>query len=307
MLRLALPADEAMGLCRDSEAVVACRTAASTRCIAGSAAAIATIAADCAARHIENSRLAVSHAFHSPDMEAAMVPLAAALENFPLQPVTAPVVSTITGAPLAPEARLRRLLVDQLTQPVLFDRALEELAKYADILVEVGPGHGLTRLAREWGLTAMSVDALGKHSSRCSPRSARCSWPASMSAPMRCLQIATSAVSIRPRRRASSRVRVAADPRPEASNPDHGAARDRTGGARGARAGRTAGRRALRDRGRDRSRNFPLRRGRPGPRRVPSQLARGRTHRARGGESHERTAHRPCRPSSPKRDAAAFG
>ena len=161
MLRVALPADEAERLFDDGETVVACRNGRSDTIIAGSTGAIAAAAARCAARNIETSRLAVSHAFHSAHMEAAAVPLAAALETFHFQPIAAAVISTITGARLAPEQALRNLLVDQLTKPVLFDRALEEMAKNSDILVEVGPGHGLTRLARDWGLTAMSVDALG--------------------------------------------------------------------------------------------------------------------------------------------------
>jgi enediyne polyketide synthase len=160
MLRVALSADDAGRLLDDGETVVACRNGRSDTVVAGSAGAIAAAAARCAARNIETSRLAVSHAFHSPHMEAAAIPLATSLETFRFQPIAGPVISTITGALLAPDSVLRDLLVDQLTKPVLFDRALEEIAKNSDILVEVGPGHGLTRLAQDWGLTAMSVDAL---------------------------------------------------------------------------------------------------------------------------------------------------
>jgi enediyne polyketide synthase len=162
MLRVALSADDAERLFNDGETVVACRNGRFDTVIAGSTGAVAAAAGRCAARNIETSQLAVSHAFHSADMEAAVIPLATALEAFRLQPIAAPVISTITGAPLAQDSVLRNLLVDQLTKPVLFDRALEELAKKSDILIEVGPGHGLTRLAQDWGLTAMSVDAMGE-------------------------------------------------------------------------------------------------------------------------------------------------
>jgi len=161
MLRVALSADDAERLFDDGETVVACRNGRADTVIAGSAGAIAAAAVLCAARGIETSHLAVSHAFHSAHMEGAAIPLATALEAFRFQPIAAPVISTITGAPLAPDSALRSLLVDQLTKPVLFDHALEEMAKKSDILVEVGPGHGLTRLAQDWVLTAMSVDALG--------------------------------------------------------------------------------------------------------------------------------------------------
>jgi enediyne polyketide synthase len=160
MLRVALSADDAERLFDDGEIVVACRNGRADTVVAGSAGAIAAAAARCAARNIECSRLAVSHAFHSPHMAAAAIPLGAALETFRFLPIAAPVVSTITGAPLSPDSVLQNLLVDQLTKPVLFDRALQEMAKNSDILVEVGPGHGLTRLAQDYGLTAMSIDAL---------------------------------------------------------------------------------------------------------------------------------------------------
>lgn len=162
MLRVGLSADDAMRLCDDGEAVVACCNGRFDTVIAGSAAAIAAAAGRCAARKVETSRLAVSHAFHSAHMAAAAAPLATALEAFRFEPIAAPVISTITGTPLAPDSSLRSLLVEQLTKPVLFDRALEQLAEATDILIEVGPGHGLTRLAHDRGLAAMSVDAAGE-------------------------------------------------------------------------------------------------------------------------------------------------
>jgi enediyne polyketide synthase len=162
MMRVALSADDAERLLADCGTVVACRNGRRDTVIAGAASAIASAAARCAALNIETSRLAVSHAFHSAHMEAAAGPLATALETVRLGSIAAPVISTITGAPLAPDTNLPNLLVDQLTKPVLFDHALEEMARHSDILVEVGPGHGLTRLARDWELTAVSVDSLSE-------------------------------------------------------------------------------------------------------------------------------------------------
>jgi enediyne polyketide synthase len=159
MLRIALSADDAERLLRDCGVIVACRNGRFETVVAGSAAEIAKAATVCATRDIETSRLAVSHAFHSPHMEGAKIPFLTALENFRIGATAAPVVSTITGAPLPPGADLKQLLVDQLQKPVLFDIALDELAAKSDVLVEVGPGHSLTRLARQRNLTAISVDA----------------------------------------------------------------------------------------------------------------------------------------------------
>jgi enediyne polyketide synthase len=162
MLGVALSPEDAERLFDDGQTVVACRNGHRNTVIAGSTGAITAAAARCAARHIESTRLAVSHAFHSPHMEAAATPLAEALRSFQFEPIAAPVTSTITGALLAPDSLPRSLLVGQLTKPVLFDRALEAMARNADILIEVGPGHGLTRLAQDWGLAAMSIDSLGE-------------------------------------------------------------------------------------------------------------------------------------------------
>jgi enediyne polyketide synthase len=160
MLRVMLSAEEAGRLFGDCGTVVACQNGRFETVIAGSVEAIAVAAKRCAARNIEASRLSVSHAFHSPDMEPATIPLGKVLKTFRLKAAEARVISTITGAPLEPESALPQLLIDQLTRPVLFDRALDQMAAETDILVEVGPGRGLTRLARDRGLTAMSVDAL---------------------------------------------------------------------------------------------------------------------------------------------------
>lgn len=162
MLRVALPPDEAAPLARDTGLVVACRNGRSETVLAGPADAVAAAAMRCRDRGIETAPLAVSHAFHSPDMAPAAAELGMALAATPFAPLQRPVASTVTGAVLPADADLAALLVDQLTEPVLFDAGLDVLATHADILVEVGPGHGLTRLAHNAGLAAWSVDAFAE-------------------------------------------------------------------------------------------------------------------------------------------------
>jgi enediyne polyketide synthase len=162
MLRVALSWRDADRLAAQTGTVVACRNGRAETVLSGHAAAIDAAASRCAVLGVEASRLVVSHAFHSPAMAAAGKELEAALHAQAFRPLAAgQVVSTVTGAPLTPDADLRRLLVDQLVQPVLLDVALDHLASCSDYLVEVGPGEGLTRLARNHGLAAMSVDAFG--------------------------------------------------------------------------------------------------------------------------------------------------
>ncbi|MFD6076295.1 SDR family NAD(P)-dependent oxidoreductase [Streptomyces hydrogenans] len=94
-------------------------------------------------------RVPVSHAFHSPLMEAAAEELAAHLTSIAFQPLTRRVLSTVTGRELTPETSLRDLLRDQVVQPVRFAEALEQALSEADLVLEVGPGRVLSKLTRD--------------------------------------------------------------------------------------------------------------------------------------------------------------
>jgi enediyne polyketide synthase len=97
---------------------------------------------------IEVRRLRVSHAFHSPHMEAAGPRLAAELAAIPFRPLSRPVASTVLGSLLAPETDLPALLCGQLTSPVRFTEALAA-ADRVDLWIEVGPGRALSELVGE--------------------------------------------------------------------------------------------------------------------------------------------------------------
>ena len=161
MLRVTLSAEDALLLLRDCGLVIACRNGPTETVLAGTVAVVGEAVKRCAANRIEATRLPVSHAFHSPHMRGAVQPLKTALGAFRFAPAVGKVVSTISGRRLGHDDDLKRLLVDQLEAPVLFDGALSELAANADLLIEAGPGQGLSRLARARGLTAMPMDAFG--------------------------------------------------------------------------------------------------------------------------------------------------
>ena len=163
MLRVVLSPRDAECLADESGTVLACRNGIAETVLSGADSAVGKAAALCRERGIEASRLAVSHAFHSPHMKAAADELALALKAVSFGPAIGgrTVISTITGAPLMPHADLCRLLVNQLVEPVLFDDALKILAVQSDYVVEVGSGEGLTRLARCNGIAAFSIDAFG--------------------------------------------------------------------------------------------------------------------------------------------------
>jgi enediyne polyketide synthase len=126
--------------------------------VSGPSAAVAQVMQRAARAGFRATRVPVSHAFHSPLVAPAARSLAETLEKLQPTSLERPVYSTITGQLLAADADLRQLLVDQVTSPVLFSPALSAAQDHVDLLVEVGPGGVLQRLASE--LTALPVLAL---------------------------------------------------------------------------------------------------------------------------------------------------
>lgn len=130
--------------------------------LSGAATDIERALAEAAAVGWQTTRLAVSHAFHSPLVAAAVPRLEEALAAEQGQGIRRRVVSTITGTLLDPDTDLTRLLTRQVTSPVRFVEALELAAPEVDVLVEVGPGEVLTGLARATvDLPVMSLDVGG--------------------------------------------------------------------------------------------------------------------------------------------------
>ncbi|WP_144069844.1 type I polyketide synthase [Nonomuraea indica] len=161
MATLAATADRAAALIDGLDLVVAADNGAST-VVAGPSAAVAAVLGRAATAGIQARTLQVSHAFHSPAVGEAVAPFAVCLDKVPFTAPAGRVFSTVTGAELAATTDLRRHLAAQVTDPVLFRRALELLAAECDLLVEVGPGRSLAALATaHLGASppAVSVDA----------------------------------------------------------------------------------------------------------------------------------------------------
>lgn len=89
-------------------------------------------------------RLPVSHAFHSPLVEAATPVLANILTQEPMQPLVRGVVSTVTGSKLRADCDVRDLLCRQVIEPVRFLDAARIACSEVDLLFEVGPGRVLS-------------------------------------------------------------------------------------------------------------------------------------------------------------------
>jgi enediyne polyketide synthase len=117
--------------------------------IAGEAAVVRAFTERAQAQGLRAVTLPVSHAFHTPLVADAAPVLAAELAREKTQQLQREIVSTITGAPLQPNADVRDLLRQQVTAPVRFIEALTAAEKDVDLFIEVGPGTVLTGLAAD--------------------------------------------------------------------------------------------------------------------------------------------------------------
>lgn len=74
-------------------------------------------------------------------------------------PVRRRLLSTVTGRELAEDTDLCKLLHRQITEPVLFTKAVQEAARDVDLFVEVGPGQVLSSLATgATGVPSVALD-----------------------------------------------------------------------------------------------------------------------------------------------------
>jgi acyl transferase domain-containing protein len=121
------------------------------RCVvSGAADAVADLAARLAERGLPSRPLATSHAFHSSAVEPALAPFAERVRAAAPRPPRLPFLSNVTGGWItAEEATDPAYWARHLRAPVRFADGVRRLAEEpARLLLEVGPGDSLTRLAR---------------------------------------------------------------------------------------------------------------------------------------------------------------
>jgi acyl transferase domain-containing protein len=149
MLAIQLPADQVVTLLPE-DVEVAARNAEDTTVVSGDINSIEDLRTRLDDLGVPASRLRTSHAFHSAMMEPAVAKLVDEMRRRVLTAPTMPFLSNLTGTWItATEATDPAYWGRQMRRPVLFDRCLAELLKDPNIaLVEVGPGHALSQLAR---------------------------------------------------------------------------------------------------------------------------------------------------------------
>jgi [acyl-carrier-protein] S-malonyltransferase len=93
--------------------------------------------------------LVVSGAFHSPLMNSAVKPLSEKLSGANFSEPSIPVVPNVTAKPTTDKNELKKLLVDQVTAPVLWTKTIEAMiAEGVDTFIEAGPGTVLQGLGK---------------------------------------------------------------------------------------------------------------------------------------------------------------
>jgi [acyl-carrier-protein] S-malonyltransferase len=102
-------------------------------------------------------RLRISGAFHSPLVGSTAEQLRPAVERIAWAEPSPPFMSTVT-AKLEPAARIGAILVEQLTAPVRFTQAVQELVGLGvSTFVEIGPGKVLSGLIRRCDRSVRTV------------------------------------------------------------------------------------------------------------------------------------------------------
>ncbi|WP_158883809.1 type I polyketide synthase [Amycolatopsis anabasis] len=149
MAGLATTADHTERLMAGEDVVIAGYNAPGQTVISGPSDAVARVCARARADNVTATRIRVSHAFHSRDVEPAAAKLTERLDEFGFAPLARPVLSTVTGDRLPSTVDLRALLRDQVVLPVRFHEAAANAARGCDLAVEVGPGRVLAGLFQQ--------------------------------------------------------------------------------------------------------------------------------------------------------------
>lgn len=130
--------------------------------VSGTVTALAEFKEFARRRSVPAAVLNVSHGFHSWAINDAVGPFEEILKDVAIQPAKVEIISTVTGEKLPVSADVRSLLLRQLTAPVLYMSAMQQLSAEVDLLVECGPGEILTKLAaQQVSVPVVSLDVGG--------------------------------------------------------------------------------------------------------------------------------------------------
>ncbi|MBI3083625.1 MAG: ACP S-malonyltransferase, partial [Candidatus Omnitrophica bacterium] len=146
-------------LCRASGASAANYNAPDQIVLSGTVEAIDTadrLAKAAGAKRVV--RLDVAGAFHSPLMQPAANQFKQALSKIEIRAPVFPILSNVTGRPVQDPEEIRRLLVQQIVSPVLWEPSMRHLLQTgAGLFIEFPPARVLTGLLRRIDPTVRGV------------------------------------------------------------------------------------------------------------------------------------------------------
>ncbi|NLC70545.1 MAG: ACP S-malonyltransferase [Desulfuromonadaceae bacterium] len=132
--------------------------------IAGQSGALQRALELCRARGCKKAvMLPVSAPFHSALMRSAGERLRPVLEEIPCRPFHVPLVSNVEAEVNQDPERVRDLLIEQVSRPVLWDASVRKMISVgAERFVEIGPGKVLAGLVKriDRGVAAQAVDTI---------------------------------------------------------------------------------------------------------------------------------------------------
>ena len=103
--------------------------------------------------------LQVSGAFHSTLMQPAVDGMAAYIDSLSFQKPSIPVIGNTTAQPLTTAEKVKSELLNQLTNPVQWQRTIEYIdGKGVPTFIEIGPGRVLTGLIKRINKEARTIN-----------------------------------------------------------------------------------------------------------------------------------------------------
>lgn len=116
----------------------------------GTSAALQAVAAELAGRGARTTPLPVGLASHTPLMQAAMAPFAAALAGLSLHAPQTALLAGVSGQSITEASQASTLLQRQLTEPIQWAACMDAcVERGVTVALELGPGAALSRMLRE--------------------------------------------------------------------------------------------------------------------------------------------------------------
>lgn len=154
MLAARLTQEQAEEFCHDSKesVCVAAINGKQSLVFAGAVTELERIEKQCRSRSIPVTRLAVSHAFHSPLVEPILPQLRDAVGQVELREPDIDLISNVTGDKAGAQVATADYWVKHTRKPVQFARGLQTLKEQgATVYIEIGPAPVLLALAKQEG------------------------------------------------------------------------------------------------------------------------------------------------------------